>query len=124
MIWPFKKKPAPQPTIDNREWNEDWRVGDIAECIRGEWPNIEPWLAPRKGEKLKVAAFRDGRQIGKPNVLLYGLVFAEYDGAFVTTGFRKVLPVKEAEETSIGEKILKAKPAPDIKRPKPAKVKS
>lgn len=35
MDWPFKRKPEPQPPI-----NEDWRVGDLAECI-----NNHPWMA-------------------------------------------------------------------------------
>lgn len=123
MIWPFKKTPK---IGDWRVWNDDWSVGDVAESVteQGDW--MAPWSAPQKGQRLHVTAVYESVGLNKHGERAKGyfLRFAGYKCGYNTSGFRKVKPLKKAEETEVGAKILKAKPAPDINRDKPAKVSS
>ncbi len=123
MMWPFKKKPA--PIVDARDWNEDWSVGDTAECINDadNWhPDMPPWERLPKGNQYIVVGFAEGFGNQDASKRCYFLNLEGLALGYETTSFRKVRTVKQAEETSIGEKILKAKPAPDIKRKKAAPV--
>lgn len=121
MIWPFKRKQPPAPPAppkDTRVWNDDWSVGDTAECVV-EWDaftdDVKPWERPAKGQRLTVSGFSE--KIGKgTDSLYYFLSFSDWAIELPTQAFRKVRPVTQAIETSIGAKILKAKPAPDRKR--------
>lgn len=86
-MWPFKRKPEPpQPPI-----NEDWRVGDLAECI-----NNQPWNdgfqyrpGPEFLEVYKVADVKEGQYNGKPT---FGLAFSRWPDYYVATAFRKITP--------------------------------
>lgn len=108
MMWPFRKKS--QPSVDRREWNEDWQVGDTAECIvdgaRIIWhPDISPWERPVFGQKFTVSGFCEGR--GNGGTLHYFLKFSDWPIPLSTTGFRKVRTVK-SEESEVVKRILKA----------------
>lgn len=112
----WKRKPAqPSKPIDGRNWNEDWKIGDIAECVSSAWhETVKPWERPNLGDKLIVTGFKEGVGTGV-NRIAYFLLFAEYDHGLETLGFRKVLPISTVAESEIGQKILRAKPAPDRK---------
>lgn len=60
MIWPFKKRKQPsKPVEDRRGWNEDWKVGDTAVCIRDDWVKPIP-IDPKEGDFLVVSGFNEG----------------------------------------------------------------
>lgn len=106
----FRAPPAPPK--DRRVWNEDWRVGDIAECVTTDWhEDTVPWHKPQKGQRLTVSGFCEDLNFSGHRA--YFLEFADWPVALQTTAFRKVRPVSTSAETSIGERILKAKPGPD-----------
>jgi len=56
-MWPFKPRRKPAP--DNRQWNEDWCIGDEAECLVDVWMFTGP-NDPKKGDVLTVTAIIDG----------------------------------------------------------------
>lgn len=119
----FRKKKS-EPPMDCRVWNEDWQVGDIAECVveyKDFCQIIPPWQRPRKGQQLTVSGFSEGFGEGV-NATFYFLKFSDWPIELPTQAFRKVRPVEQKQETSISEKILTSKPAPDIVRKKPVKV--
>jgi len=91
MIWPFRrrKKQKPLPPI-----NEDWRAGDLAECIKGgSWP---PGIAgPAAGQICRVTDVIAGRLTvsGDP---AFGLSLFGFMHFFHAEAFRKLRPVHEA----------------------------
>lgn len=113
-MWPFRKKPV--PVLDKREWNEDWKVGDTAECIvdgvRTEWhEDIPPWCRPEFRQQFTVVGFDDA--VGSyGRWRSYFLKFEGWPVALSTTAFRKVRKV-EASESAIVSRILNAKPGAD-----------
>lgn len=112
MIWPFRRTPR----RDLREWNDDWKVGDTAECIasRGCWINWKPWQILAKGQRFTITGFREGegRDRNGLSCLCYYLGFAEVEGWYPTQGFRKVRPIA-SEDSEIVTRILNAKPGAD-----------
>lgn len=54
MIWPFHRRKAAPPAEDNRT-SADWRVGDLAVCIRDSWV-LHASFNPKKDEVLRVNA--------------------------------------------------------------------
>lgn len=82
-----------------REWppiNEDWAVGDLAECIvPGKWACDEP--GPDVGDVHRVLAVIKGTAFGT-NEPGWGLKLSGYQGYFAATCFRKVLPRADAAE--------------------------
>ena len=114
-MWPFRKKP-PAPPRDCRVWNDDWRVGDTAECIVGSgiqrWDVcVEPWHRPPLGARLTVSGFIEG--VGaRGNARYYFLKFSDWPIALPTQAFRKVRPVA-SEKSEVVERILTAKPGTD-----------
>lgn len=112
-MWPFRKKTrSPAPPVDRRIWNEDWRIGDIAECVSDRFhESVEPWERPNIGDRLIVTGFSEGLG-ASGDKLHYFLHFAELPTAFSTNGFRKVRPVS-AKNSEIATRILNAKPGAD-----------
>lgn len=55
----FGREPKYVPPIGNGFEHDDWRVGDLAECVRtGDWYRIadgQPMTGPRFGQILRVA---------------------------------------------------------------------
>lgn len=97
-----KPKPAPlkqAPLRDRRHMNEDWRVGDLAVCLYGNWAHA---LSddPARGEINRVSFVCDGVD-HSGRIRTYGLGFVDksQSHAWATTCFRKVRPdTTEAEE--------------------------
>lgn len=109
-MWPFKKKPSPPQ--DLRVWNEDWQIGDTAECICGDWhDSVKPWEKPQMGQRFIVTGFEEGRD-RSTKFICYFLRFAEFRHGIETTAFRKVRSVA-VEQSEVVERILKAKPGKD-----------
>lgn len=95
------RKPAPQSTPaapdDCRNMNEDWKPGDLAECIDDGWSHPNPHC-PKVGDVLRVSAVLTG--ITQDSRLIYALKFVGKPGteAFETVCFRKLRPVQEPAE--------------------------
>ena len=114
MEWKFWKKPKPEPR-DKREWNEDWQVGDIAECVVADdqWCSDVPlWMRLSKGSRYTVSGLHEGAGSYGDRPLIYALALDGVRDMYATTAFRKVRPIK-AEESEIIQHILNAKPGKD-----------
>ncbi len=115
--WLFGDEPSsPAGPIDRRDWNDDWQVGDTAECIAGfdDWhPDVKPWHRLAKGTRLIVSGFME--RVASDNTLRYFLQFEGLSSGWSTDAFRKVRPVA-SEKSEIVERILTAKPGKDKKR--------
>lgn len=112
-MWPFKKKPQPKaPPRDERVWNEDWQVGDTAECCSDVWSDlVKPWHRCKIGARFTVTGFAEGE--ADDGTLRYFLHLKGWPVAVSTTAFRKVRPVAR-EESEVAKRILKApKVGPD-----------
>ncbi len=114
--WPFGNKREP---ADRRVWNDDWLVGDIAECIIGPdsslWSSAcEPWYRPQFRQQFHVVGFSDDVAAGREG-LFYFLILDGWPVALPTQAFRKVRPVA-TEQSSIVEQILTVKPGADRAR--------
>ena len=111
-MWPFRKKPA--PLADMRVWNEDWKIGDTAECIVGQedWhSSIKPWNCPAKGAQLIVTRFHEGPNL-ENTATFYFLHFDGISCGLSTQCFRKVRPIF-TKQSAVVEQILTAKPGAD-----------
>lgn len=110
----FRKKPAP-PIRDLRNWNEDWRVGDTAECVVDRWHEcVKPWERPARGQQFTVTGFSEGVN-PDANARAYFLHLKGWPYGLTTTSFRKVRPVS-AEQSEVVSRILNAKPGADNPR--------
>lgn len=90
MIWPFKRKA--KPPRDERGWNEDWQIGDMAECVLADWLSDIP-QNPAIGEVRTVAALFEGQAAERP-VIVSALAFEGF-GALTwhCAAFRKHKPL-------------------------------
>lgn len=96
---------------DLRNWNEDWQIGDVAECIRDDWHrDTPPWSRPRIGQRFIVVGFTDDFADYTGN-RHYFLHFKDCKIAWSCTAFRKVYP-----DSKIVEQIMSATPGRDIVR--------
>lgn len=122
-MWPFRKKPEPpappSPPIDQRIWNEDWCVGDTAECVTHfeSWnPSTLPWHRPALGQRLTVVGFMEGTCCGG-KYQQYFLRLQGWPVPLSCVAFRKVRPVS-IEQPNVVTRILNARPGPDkVKEP-------
>ena len=115
-MWPFRKKPEPPPAPrDRRVWNDDWKVGDTAECVITEWPDhVDPWKRMAHGAHFTVKSFSEGVGISQ-RAKYYFLHFEEIREGWSTQCFRKVRTVS-AEQSEVVQQILTAKPGADNPR--------
>jgi len=114
----FGKKDSPQPQ-DQRGLNEDWRVGDWAECIvNGGWelPPTGVTKLPEMGRRYRVVGVREGPTFDE-KYLITGLVLDGLgDSSWRCVCFRKVRPSLEACDESFAadlrERLNKSVEAP------------
>lgn len=107
MIWPFRRrrKQKPLPPI-----NEDWRAGDLAECIsEGSW-SFESSLedGPAKGQICRVTKVVAGHLFGTDQPA-YGLGFVGFGYFYRASDFRKLRPVHEACDVGFAALIKRPK---------------
>lgn len=57
MIWPFKRKAKPQPSVEDLRDGAVWLVGDLAVCISDDWRGKGPF--PQCGHVYRVLEVRD-----------------------------------------------------------------
>lgn len=121
-MWPFRKKAAPSPAKpepkDFRNWNEDWKVGDTAECIvdgvnRTWHERVPPWERPAFGARFTVVGFSEGPAID--GSIRYWLKLEGWPCKVTTSSFRKVRPIA-TEQSEVVSRILNAKPGVDQPR--------
>lgn len=125
-MWPFSRRkepeappPAKPEPLDLRNWNEDWKVGDTAECVvspdsRRWLEECRPWERPALGQQFTVSGFSENK-IKSINAVAYFLELEGWPVRLSTTAFRKVRPVA-TEQSEIVQRILNAKPGADRKR--------
>ena len=106
-MWPFTRKPKP---LNPGPINEDWRVGDLAECIvdgKGSWYS-EP--GPERGDVNKVTHVVAG-QCARTRRACWGLILNGYDGrAFGAHNFRKDPPLNSEADAEITAENKALKP--------------
>ena len=121
MKWLFWRKreeprqepePPPAPTLFDRRWVEDWKVGDIAEVVSTNWSSkLAPWERLPVGARFRVVGFKEDFKKGT-RCKAYFLLLEGLENAYTNSTFRKVRPV-EQEQPEVVERILKAPGAPD-----------
>lgn len=94
-FWPFRRKPT--PPVDHRIMNEDWAVGDLAQCIDDRFCDPEPF-DPKVGDVLRVAGIDDCTN--HRNRRCIWLLFEGKTGivGYECVAFRKLRPVNEPAE--------------------------
>lgn len=108
-MWPFTRKPKP---IDPGRINEDWRVGDLAECLNDKgWSDSdtdEPdQTGPELGDVHKVIGISD--RIAKCGG--WYLDLKGFPGEwFVATSFRKVPLLNTAATAEFTAQIKAIRP--------------
>lgn len=99
MIWPFSRKPRPQvrPPL-----NEQWRPGDMAECIRDSM-FVAIGRGPRVGARAMVTSVFPGyHRDGAPG---WGLVLIGFPEAWDARGFRKIVLNETGADRKVGTEI-------------------
>ena len=90
-MWPFTLRRKQRPPI-----SENWRSGDIAQCIRDDW-TTPPHKAPRVGTRCIVADVKPGRSLYRGE-LGWCLSLIGYPGRWDETAFRKIVPPRRREQ--------------------------
>lgn len=120
MNWRFWRRPKKQSLKDIRNMNEDWRRGDLAECISEEGFNPVSDYDPKFGDILRVTGIKDGvDRTGR--YILYGLGFEgkPHDTFWITTAFRKLRPVNEPASEDFIKQITSPKITKETKEKGP-----
>lgn len=88
-----------QPSSTLGPINEDWRAGDLAECVDGCWVPPMAVDIPVLGSIYRVTAVYIGHDVrdGSPiwSLRLEGMNARPYSG-YIASAFRKVTPLHEA----------------------------
>lgn len=86
-LWAGKPTPKVRPPI-----NEDWRVGDLAECISDDraWKTLPGDVPPARGRIFMVSGIIIGFSLsdGRP---MFGLRFRGFRGHWEAGQFRKIV---------------------------------
>lgn len=98
MIWPFRRKPK---QLQRPPINEDWRPGDLAYCLNGDW---SPSGGPAKGEICRVADVFPGFN-SVTNEPGWGLRLEGWKPAYAATSFRKVHPDRQQASSEFSDYI-------------------
>jgi hypothetical protein len=97
---PFRRK-QPNAPDDQRQMSEDWAPGDLAECIKDNWPFVlGVFFHPKKGDVLRVTEVNEGVDcvFGR---LIIALSFEKMgDACWDNRCFRKLRPEIESAEQS------------------------
>jgi hypothetical protein len=103
----FRRDP-PRPK-DQREWNEDWCVGDLAECIASNFDGYAPEL--ELGRVYRVSKIKD--LVNPRGRRAYFLFFGSTAG-YACQAFRKLRPTIEAASdeftAELRDRLLTGKP--------------
>jgi hypothetical protein len=114
MIWPFSRKPKPP---NPGPINEDWAVGDLAECMVPVGPNGLGWpckIGPGKGDVLKVQRVASGHC--SDGSYGWGLWFGQYPRGYGADAFRKVPPLNSKASAEFTAQIKAIKPKERARR--------
>ncbi|WP_338445927.1 hypothetical protein V5F89_12330 [Pelagerythrobacter marensis] len=109
MFGLFRKNPVPPQLRDERSWNEDWQVGDLARCIQ-PFPDRPFARGIARGTLLRVSGLDEGEAIDDPGLLISGLAFEGRPARlfYACIGFRKVRPTQEACDEAFARKLRNA----------------
>lgn len=126
-LWPFgRRKAAPEQPP---ETDHDWAVGDLGECINGNWRGKEQpaalWV-PREGDLIKVTEIEWSTGKADHVAGLYLGVRAGDDYLFHASHFRKLVIQHEPASAEFTAKLRDRKtvwrpvPEPASRRSEPA----
>lgn len=102
-MWPFTRKPKP---INPGPINEDWRVGDLAECINDSgwsYDGIAGVSGPDCGDVLTVVLAMPGTK--RPQVIFIGFKGWPSE-TFAGYAFRKLVDTKADEQFTASIRAL------------------
>lgn len=112
-FWPFRKPPPP-PHEDRRDNSDDWRPGDLAECLVHplRWARMTPHN-PGRGDILRVTDVRD--EIGYGHGQMVRCIFLSFEGkpddlSWESKCFRKIRPTYEPADRSFIERLKNGLP--------------
>ncbi|TXH10346.1 MAG: hypothetical protein E6R03_15540 [Hyphomicrobiaceae bacterium] len=104
MSWwkPFKRKSAPPSSNsepeDQRHMSDDWKAGDLAECINAGFISVPGMVHPKLGDVLRVSAVDEGPD----SVLGIQIIALRFEGrgncGWDNRNFRKLRPTTEPAE--------------------------
>lgn len=100
MIWPFRKRKP----VHVGPTSVDWKPGDMAECVDGEWYPMHP-ADPKLGERLMVSDVRYGAT-RNGQYLKFWLIFIGKPEAYQAASFRKII----LTDTGADRKVEKRRP--------------
>lgn len=106
-MWPFTKKSR---LVNPGPINEDWRVGDLAECMVDGGADWQPsGRGPEKGDICRVTEVYAGTSPIRKSDYWF-LRFASWEIGYSESDFRKVPPLSEATSAEITAMIKRKKP--------------
>jgi hypothetical protein len=111
-MWPFKRKPTP---LNPGPINEDWKAGDLAECIVGGTAG-HAWLGqdgdvydgPERGDVLSVVGVYAGSGLSGDG---WFLDLKGLKNGFAARCFRKVPPLNSEADAEFTARIKRLKPS-------------
>ena len=107
MTWPFTRKPR---AIDPGPINEDWRPGDLAECLASGWDGPEG-IGPEYGDVLVVRRVKATRgTYTSKDAWFLGFSGQPRDN-FEASAFRKLPPYHSAADAEFAARIKGLRPA-------------
>lgn len=103
----FRRKPKMPPIIDRRHMNEDWLVGDLAECTADPDPFDRLTVSPNVGDRLRVAGVATDQTDMEGRTRLHALMFEgkPKDNGWATQCFRKLRPEIKAADTEFSAEL-------------------
>lgn len=108
-MWPFTRKPKP---LNPGPINEDWRVGDLAECMLPiGWGWAMDADGPDRGDVCRVVHVYPGITTGSGEHAWFLLLKGFHDG-FATNSFRKVPPLNSEASAEFTASIRACRPTP------------
>ncbi len=112
MMWPFRKKPAPDAPIPPTSWKAGDMAANATGAPDGIWcnsPEKQEVAGPKAGEILRVVGVNYGRNTYSGR-LGWALFFAEFPGeSFFAVYFRKIIQTHTAADAEFTEQIKRGR---------------
>lgn len=117
MFGRFRKK-APPPVRDERGWNEDWQVGDLARCIN-PFPDTAHNRGIARDTLLRVSGLSEGFASDGSRCLVSGLSFEGRPPHtyFHCLSFQKVRPSHDACDEEFAAELRESLTGEPVKVP-------
>lgn len=104
--WLFTPTPHPNAPSPDDRFRDEWRVGDLGQCVdHGQWVYTHA-CDPTKASGPKVREYVRVKAVGVHHGYAV-LMFVGYDGAYLEKHFRKVPKARLEAQRSAWNKLLK-----------------